>query len=211
MEQRSPEWFAARCGKVTASRICDVMAKTKSGPAASRLNYMAELIAQRLTGVTVEGYTNAAMQWGTDTEPDACAAYEFFTGSTVVPVGFIDHPSIAMSGASPDGHIGKQGSIEIKCPNTSTHIELLLGGVVPEKYMPQIQFQMACSGRKWCEFVSYDPRMPEDLKMFVKRVARDEKRIAEIEAAVVEFIAEIDVKVGKLLSLRLGLPEREAA
>jgi putative phage-type endonuclease len=200
--QGSPEWFAARLGRVTASRVADVIAKTKSGPSASRANYMAQLIAERLTGVCAETFTNAAMQWGTDMEPEARAAYEFHCDAEVLQVGFVAHPTIAMSGASPDGLIGDLGMLEIKCPNTATHIETLLGQTVPGKYVTQMQWQMACTGRSWCDFASYDPRLPEHMRLFVSRVERDGTMI-EVSA----FLAEIDAKTAELRRLY----EREAA
>jgi putative phage-type endonuclease len=211
MNQRSPEWFAARAGKVTASRIADMMARTKTGWGASRANYLAELVAERLTGVPQNGYVNAAMQRGVETEPEAITAYEFYSDNAVTPVGFIEHPAIAMTGASPDGHVGDDGSIEVKCPNTSTHIDTLLGGSVPNKYFLQIKWQLACSGRAWADFVSYDPRMPEELKLFVRRVPRDDAKIAELEMEVVEFIAEIDAKVDQLNALMIGTTPLSAA
>lgn len=199
--QGSPEWLAARCGKVTASRVADVIAKTKTGWGASRKNYLAELIAERLTGVPAATYTNAAMQWGSDTEPQARAAYEFFTDATVIEVGLVPHPTIAMAAASPDGLVGDDGLVEIKCPNTSTHIETLLTKSIADKYQVQMLWQLACTGRQWCDFVSFDPRMPEHLRMFVKRVERDEKRIAELEYQVVMFLAEVDDTLAKLTGL----------
>ena len=195
MEQRSPEWFAARLGKVTASRVADVIAKTKTGPSASRVNYAAELIAERLTGCPTEKFSNAAMQWGTDNEAGARNAYSFRTDSDVAEVGFIDHPAILMSGASPDGLIGDVGLIEIKCPNTATHLDTLEGQAVPAKYIVQMQWQMACTGRAWCDFASFDPRLPEAMRLFVKRVHRDAAHIAELEAEVSAFLAEIDRRV----------------
>lgn len=199
IEQGSPEWHAARLGKVTASRVADVMARTKSGASASRANYAAQLVAERLTGVPAESYTNAAMQWGTEREPEARAAYSFITGAKVVEVGFVDHPTLAMAGASPDGLIGDVGLIEIKCPNTATHIETLLAGTVPAKHQAQMLWQMACTGRAWCDFVSFDPRMPSDMQIFIARFHRDEARIAELEEAVSAFLAEIDGTVAALL------------
>lgn len=198
MEQLSPEWHAIRCGKVTASRVADVVAKTKSGWGASRANYMAELIAERLTGESAAGFTNAAMQWGTDNEPDARTAYEFRTDAEVVQVGFVIHPTIPDSGASPDGLVGDDGLVEIKCPNTATHIETLIGQCVPSKYIPQMQWQMACTGRKYCDFVSFDPRLPESMRLAVMRVERDDKLIASLEKDVADFLAEVETKVAKL-------------
>lgn len=196
--QGSAEWKAIRCGKVTASRVADVIAKTKTGYGASRANYAAELVAERLTGVVIEGYTNAAMQHGTATEPEARAAYEFRTDATVIEVGFVEHPNLNFSGASPDGLVGEDGLVEIKCPITATHIETLLTGKVPAKYETQMLWQMACSGRKWCDYVSYDPRLPESMRLFVKRLHRDDKRIEEITGEVMLFLNEINETVAKL-------------
>lgn len=198
MEQGSQEWFAARVGKVTASRVADVVAKTKSGYSASRANYMAQLIAERLTGAPGDSYSNAAMQWGIDTEPQARAAYSFHTDADVTEVGFIDHPKVAMTGASPDGLVGEDGLVEIKCPNTATHIDTLLGGTVPAKYVTQMQWQMTCTGRQWCDFVSFDPRMPESMRLFIQRVPRDGARISELETEVATFLTELDEKVARL-------------
>jgi putative phage-type endonuclease len=208
MDQGSPEWHAARCGKVTASRVADVVAKTKTGWGASRANYMAELIAERLTGAPAERFTNAAMQWGTDKEPEARDLYSFMTDAEVVQVGFVPHPSIAMSGASPDGLIGDDGLVEIKCPNTATHIDTLLGAAGASKYQTQMQWQMACTGRQWCDFVSYDPRLPDSMRLFVTRIVRDDDLIASLEKDVVEFLAELDAKVASLTAL---YEHREAA
>ena len=196
--QGSPEWFAARCGKVTASRVSDVVARTKTGWGASRANYMAELVAERLTGAVAEGYTSPAMQWGTDTEAEARRAYEFYRDVDVVAAGFILHPRIGQSGASPDGLVSDDGLVEIKCPNTATHIDTLLSATVPQKYATQMQWQMACTGREWCDFVSFDPRMPEAMRLFVKRVQRDGEAIAELEKLVTAFLEELDAKVAAL-------------
>jgi len=202
MEQRTDDWWSARLGKVTASRIADAVAKTKNGWGASRANYMAELVAERLTGVSANGYTNAAMQWGIDTEPEARVAYEFDRDADVIEVGFIDHPEIAMTGASPDGLVGEEGMVEIKCPNTATHIDTLLGTPVADKYIKQMQWQMRCADRQWCDFVSYDPRMPEDLKLHVKRVERDSDLIAQLEGDIKSFLRELDEKVAALTELQ---------
>ena len=198
MEQRSAEWFAHRAGRVTASRIADVMAKTKTGPGAARKNYAADLVAERLTGECREGFSNAAMQWGTDMEPQARAAYEFLHDASVAEVGFIDHPTLPMAGCSPDGLVGDDGMVEIKCPNTATHIETLLTGKIDGKYLKQMAFQLACAGREWCDFVSYDPRLPAEMQLFVKRIPRDPALIVEIETEVSEFLAEVDQTVAAL-------------
>ena len=206
--QGSDAWKALRLGKVTASRVADVIAKTKSGYAASRANYMAQLIAERLTGTVAESYTNAAMQHGTETEPEARCAYEFYQGVTVEQIAFVPHPKIDQAGCSPDGLIGADGLVEIKAPQTATHLETLLGQAVPAKYETQMQFQMACTGRQWCDFVSYDPRMPENMRLFIKRVHRDEKRIKELEAEIASFLLELAVKLSELNSV---YGEKEAA
>lgn len=198
MEQRTEEWFEARMGCVTASRTADVMAQTKSGYSASRANYMAELICEKLTGERQGGFSSAAMQWGTETEPQARMAYEIMTGATVVETGFVPHPEIAGFGASPDGLIGDDGLIEIKCPNTATHIDTLLSDKVPGKYITQMHVQMLCTGRKWCDFVSFDPRLPVELQMFTKRVERDDKLAEEIVTEVQKFLAEMEAKIDQL-------------
>lgn len=209
IEQGSAEWLALRVGKVTASKVADVVAKTKTGWGASRANYMAALVAERLTGVPQEGFTNGAMQWGIDTEPEARAAYQFEKGLRVVQVGFVDHPTIPMSGASPDGLVGDGGLVEVKCPNTATHIETLLSRSIPDKYLKQMQWQMACTGRLWCDFVSYDPRMPEEMRLWVQRVARDEPMIESLHGYIVAFLSELDEKVAALS--RLYAPPMEVA
>lgn len=196
--QGTDEWKAARCGLVTASRVADVIAKTKSGYSASRANYKAQLVAERLSGEVSDGFTNAAMQWGTEKEPEARSAYEFITSHTVTETGFAPHPSIEMTGASPDGLVNEDGLVEIKCPNTATHIETLLGGSIPAKYETQMLWQMACTGRKWCDFVSYDPRMPASMQLFIKRMDRDDARIAELEHEVVSFLEEVASTVEEL-------------
>lgn len=208
LEQGSDAWKQARLGKVTASRIADLMARTKSGWGASRSNYMAELIVERLTGQQAGGgYTNAAMQWGNETEPHAADAVEFRLGLDLQPVGFIEHPSIPMAGASPDRLIGEDGLLEIKCPNTATHIETLLDGEVADKYVKQMQWQMACSGRARCLFASFDPRLPERLRLFTRWFKRDEVAIHGMEKEVLDFLRELDGKIDALNALQL----REAA
>lgn len=201
MEQRTESWYAIRAGKVTASRVAEVVAKTKTGYSASRANYMAQLVCERLTGQQSEGYSNAAMQWGTETEPLARSAYEMKADVFVKEEGFVVHPTIEMSGASPDGLVGDEGLIEIKCPNTATHIENLLSNKAPANYVIQMQWQMACTGRKWCDFVSFDPRMPDDLKIMIVRVERDDEHIATLESEVIKFLGEVEEKVNQLKQL----------
>lgn len=196
--QGTPEWHAARCGKVTASKIADLTAKTKSGWSASRANYMATLVAERLTGTVAESFSSAAMQWGKDHEEEAARIYAFERGTELSTVGFVLHPMMDNAGASPDRLAGNAGLVEIKCPNTATHIETLLGGSIDGKYVKQMQWQMLCTGRAWCDFVSYDPRMPVEMQLHVARVERDDKAIAEIEDAVRSFLGELDTMVAAL-------------
>lgn len=207
-EQGTDEWLSERAGKVTASRIADVMAKTKTGYGAGRANYMADLIAERLTGLPKQGFTNAAMQWGTETEPQARAMYDFHTGNSVEETGFVPHPSIPMTGASPDGLVGDDGLVEIKCPNTATHIETLRGAKIDRKYLLQMHWQMICTGRDWCDFVSFDPRMPDEMQMHVERVNLDKELAEEIIVEVSKFLGELDEAVA---DLRARFELKEAA
>lgn len=208
--QGSPEWMRLRLGKVTASKVADVMAMTKSGPGASRATYMAQLLCERLTGTPTEFFTNAAMAWGTATEPEARAAYSFHHDADVSEVAFVDHPTIPMTGASPDGLIGDDGMLEIKCPNTATHLDTLDSGKPAGKYVTQMQWQMACTGRQWCDFASYDPRLPEHLRLFVVRIPRDSEAIAAMETAVTAFLAELAERIDSL-NRRYGVQMKEAA
>jgi len=201
IEQGSDEWHLARLGKVTASRISDVLARTQKGWGAMRYNYEAELIAERLTGQRTEGYVSEAMQNGIDTEEDARKAYAFYHGGTLHPVGFVNHPTISMAGASPDRFVGDDGLIEIKCPMPKKHIGTLLGGSIDGGYVLQMQWQMACTGRKWCDFVSYSVALPEHLRLHVQRIQRDDSEIERIEAEVRTFLAELDAKLVKLNQL----------
>lgn len=208
MQQNTDEWRMARVGCVTASRMGDLTARTRNGWGAGRDNYMAELIAERLTGVPAESYTNAAMQHGTDTEPEARIAYQFYADVEVTEVGLCMHPSIAMTAASPDGIIAPDGLVEIKAPNTATHLRTLLGEPIDGKYIKQVMWQMACTGAHWCDWISYDPRLPESMKLFVQRVPRDEDMITDLEKQVREFLAELDAKVA---ALRERYEQRQAA
>ena len=198
--QRSEAWHQLRVGKVTASRVADIIAKTKTGPSASRENYLAQLVCERLTGKPAESYSNSAMQWGTETEPFARAAYEARMDILVTEVGFIDHPWIPLSGASPDG-LASEGMVEIKCPNTATHIETLLTKTVPAKYITQMMWQMACAGRPWCDFVSFDPRLPEKHQLFIKRINYDPEMVNLLENSVIQFLGDVDLKIQQLESL----------
>ena len=196
MEQRSEEWFQARLGKVTASRVADVLAKIKSGESASRRNYKIQLVSERLTGERQETYVNQAMQDGIDREQFARDRYVQQFGE-VEEVGFIQHPTLE-AGASPDGLIGTDGIIEIKCPMGSTHTETLITQEVPSKYVPQIQFQLLVTGRKWCDFVSYNPMFPENLQVFVRRVFANKEYQQELEDEVKQFLNEVDDVINKL-------------
>jgi len=193
-DQRSVEWFAARLGKPTASRFNDITAKTRSGYAASRKNYMAELAAQVLTGHIPEMFTSTAMQWGVDNEPVAALNYSLITGNEVEETSLWLHDTIR-AGASPDGLVGTDGLIEIKCPNTATHLETLMKQQVPKQYMDQVMGQIWITGRKWCDFVSYDPRLPENAQIFIQRVERDEDYITSLEEEITDFLVELDRQV----------------
>jgi len=194
VEQGTEDWHEARLGRATASRFKDVMTKIRSGEAATRKNYKFELVAERLTGQRQEMYSNAAMEWGTENEPVARLRYELTTGNDVEECGFFVHPDIE-AGASPDGLIGDDGIIEIKCPNTSTHIETLRKRAVPSQYYWQIQGQLWMTDRKWCDFVSFDPRLPENAQFFTVRVNRNDKDIEELESEVKEFLNEVELEV----------------
>lgn len=196
--QGTPEWFEQRRGKVTASRIADLMAKTKSGYSTSRQNYLMQLLCERLTGKVEEGYKSTAMQRGNDLEAEARNWYQLETGESVKEVSFIDHPEINFAGASPDGLVGAEGLIEIKCPNTATHIETPRKKEPIDRYYKQMQWQMAVTGRKWCDFVSFDNRLPDNLAYFCKRIPRDEAVIQEIEQEVQAFLLELDVTIAEL-------------
>ena len=196
MQQRTEEWYQARLGKVTASRIADIIAKTQKGAyTQKRADYMNELLCERLTGQREEKFINASMQRGIDLEPKARAVYEIETGEWVEEVGFIPHPTIAMSGASPDGLISDDGLIEIKCPNTTAHIEFLQTQKPKQEYICQMQWQMACTGRKWCDFVSYDDRLPENLVYCSVHIPRDDDFIQSLEQEVEKFLAELEQKI----------------
>ena len=195
IQQGTAEWHQLRLGKVTASRVADILAKTKTGPSASRNNYLIELALQRVTKTIEESYTNAAMEWGTQTEPQARVAYEVKTGNFVDQVAFIDHPTITGFGCSPDGIVDLDGLIEIKCPNSATHWSYIKANEPPNKYFIQMQAQMAVTGAKWCDFVSFDPRMPERSQLLVVRVMRDPEYILYMEAEIVQFLKEVEKEV----------------
>ena len=191
IKQGTEEWHQIRLGKVTASRVADVMSKVKTGESAGRKNYKMDLVVERLTNSPTSSFSSPAMQWGTETEPLARMAYEAKFGLFVDQVAFCNHPTIKNFGCSPDGVVG-DGLIEIKCPNTTTHIEYLMGGIPPAKYVPQMQTQMACTGARWCDFVSFDPRLPSELQLIVIRLNRDDAYIQEIEVEVKQFLEEVE-------------------
>ena len=194
VEQRSPEWYAQRLGKATASSFGAIMTKGRSGESAARKNYRAQLVAERLTHEKEEGYTTSSMQWGIDTEDTARLEYELESGNTVDETGFWQHETI-QAGASPDGLIGEDGLLEIKCPNTATHIETLKKQQVPYQYYWQVMGQLWITGRKWCDFMSYDPRLPSNASKIIIRVERDEDQIRELEAEVKTFLREVAAEV----------------
>jgi putative phage-type endonuclease len=202
--QRTPEWFAARLGKLTASRIDDATAKTRNGWGASRKNYMAELLTERMTGKPApqSWAANAAVQWGLEHERAALDVYEFENNVTVEEVSFCPHPLIDMAGASPDGLIAVDGLVEVKCPNTATHLETIISGKIDQGYVKQMQWQMACAGRLWCDFVSFDPRLEVEDQFWTARVLRDNKMIATLEAMAAEFLGELDVMVAAIRAKR---------
>jgi putative phage-type endonuclease len=194
IQQGTEEWHQLRLGKVTASRVADILSKTKTGPSASRGNYLIELALQRVTKTIEESYNSPAMEWGTQTEPQARVAYEVTTGNFVDQIAFVDHPTIKNFGCSPDGVVG-EGLIEIKCPNSATHWSYIKANEPPQKYIIQMQSQMSVTGAKWCDFVSFDPRMPERSQLLIVRINRDEELIAEIEKEVKQFLSEVEVEV----------------
>lgn len=192
MLQRTDAWYEARLGKATASRFHDILSKTKAGATtAYRKNYKAELVIERLTGEKAPSFTNSAMQWGVDNEPIARLAYTAETGNDVEEAPFVQHLTLE-AGASPDGYVGEDGLIEIKCPNPATHIETLWKRAVPYQYIAQIQGQLWITGRKWCDFVSFDPRMPSNVQLFIFRVSRDEEYIEALAEEVEAFLEEVD-------------------
>lgn len=193
MEQRSPEWFATRLGKVTGSRVADVMARTKTGFSASRANYAAQLANERVNGKPCEDIpVTAAMLAGIENEPIARSEYETITCNLVDEIAFVDHPTIPMAGASPDGLVGDDGLVEIKSPQIKAHTEYLMAKAPPQKYYIQMQWQMACTGRKWCDFLSFNPDMADGLQTLIIRVPRDNDYIAAMESEVTKFLAEVD-------------------
>ena len=198
MKQQTPEWFAARLGKATGSRISDIVAKTKTGYAASRDDYMFQLVVERLTGINTVNFSSPAMQWGVEQEEYARSAYEAHMGVLVTEVGSIDHPRISMSSASPDGLVDDDGMVEIKCPMTKNHLNMFLGQPIAKVYKDQMMWQMAVTGRNWVDYVSFDPRCPAGLQLFVQTVVRDDEYIAVLELEVMKFLNEVEIKEKEL-------------
>jgi putative phage-type endonuclease len=198
VQQGTDAWHQLRLGKVTASRVADILARTKTGPSASRQNYLIELALQRTTGIIAESYSNSAMEWGTQTEPQARVAYEVTTNNFVDQIAFVDHPSIAWFGCSPDGLVSDRGLVEIKCPNSATHWEYFKAKEPPKKYFIQMQAQIACTDRDWCDFISFDPRMPDRSQLLIVRVNRDQAFIAEMEAEIKQFLNDVEAEVKQM-------------
>ncbi|WP_375707058.1 lambda exonuclease family protein [Bartonella sp. AA126HLJHH] len=202
MEQRTAEWFQARLGKVTASNVYNVLSKTAKGlPTSKYEDYKTKLMTERLIGEISQSYTTPAMQWGIEHEENALREYEFIYDAEVTRCGFIPHPKMKMAGASPDRFIGEDGLIEVKCPQSTTHLRFFIYDEIKPEYIAQMQFQMACTGRKWCDFVSYDPRFTGEffhLRMKVKRVLRDDQQIEQINQVVETFLAEIEREIQQL-------------
>jgi putative phage-type endonuclease len=197
--QGSQEWITARLGSLGASQVHEAVTKLKSGGyVAQRANVCANVLLERLNGTAVDCYVSEAMDWGTKCEPDARAAYEFWADVAVDLVGLVPHPTIKSTHASPDGLVGEDGLVEIKCPNSATHLETLLTKKVPAKYITQMQWQLCCTGRKWCDYVSFDPRFPPEHRTFITRIERDDEKIKELESEVVLFLQEVEDKLAQL-------------
>lgn len=207
-DQGTQEWLEMRRGKLTASRMADAMAGKET---AARKNYIAQLVAERLTGQIAPSFCNDAMAWGTEHEPIARAEYEILTGRDVNLIDFVDHPELEWCGASPDGLLLDDGLIEIKCPNTATHIDYLLGQKPPAKYVPQMALQLLCTGRKWCDFVSFDPRMPEKHRLFIVRYQPTD--LEKYNEAAALFLADVASTIERLDQRKDELmhPEQKAA
>ncbi|WP_273782699.1 lambda exonuclease family protein [Bartonella sp. ML69XJBT] len=202
MQQRTAEWFQARLGKVTASNIYNILSKTAKGTPTSKYeDYKIKLMTERLTGEISQSYITPAMQWGIEHEEEALKEYAFIYDTQITQCGFIQHPTIQMAGASPDGLIDKDGLIEIKCPQSSNHLRFFMDNEIKPEYLAQMQFQMACTGRKWCDFISYDPRFTGNSSLFrmkIKRIHRDDKQIEQINQAVESFLAEIEQEIQRI-------------
>ncbi|UNE54872.1 lambda exonuclease family protein [Bartonella machadoae] len=204
MDQRTAEWFQARLGKVTASNVYNILSRTAKGlPTSKYEDYKIKLMTERLTGEISQSYITPSMQWGIEHEEDALKEYEFIYDADVIKCGFIPHPTIEMAGASPDGLIGEDGLVEVKCPQSTTHLRFFMYDEIKPEYIAQMQFQMACTGRKWCHFISYNPQFvgrSTGLRMKVKRIHRDDEQIEQLTKAVEVFLAEIEQDMEQILT-----------
>lgn len=201
IEQRTDAWWQSRLGSITASRLGDLMARTRSGYGASREQYLAELVIERLTGTRAPRFQSRAMEVGIEREAEARDFYAFMRGVEVEEAPFVSHPDVPMTGASPDGRVWDEGLIEVKCPQPAQHLRTLLGEPIARAYLLQMQWQMACDDRQWCDWISYSPDFPQHLSMVVRRVERDDDLIAEIRAEVEKGNAEIQDKLAALETL----------
>ena len=203
IEQGTPEWHQMRLGKVSASRMAELLAKTKTGAfAASRAKYMAQLLCERMTGEPTEFFTSQAMQRGVDVEPVARAAYEAENLTSVEQVAWVEHPTIPFSGCSPDGFVGEHGLIEIKCKEIHNHLDSILNDKIDPDHQAQMMWQMACTGRQWCDYVCFDDRAPEGLQLFVKRLERNDELIQKMEDEVRTFLKDLESMIQKLNEIK---------
>lgn len=199
--QRSPEWFALRAGKLTGSCAKDMLATIQKGEAASRRDLKFKLVAERLSQSSQEdGYTNAVMQWGIDHEAEAIAAYEATTGRFVDAIGFCEHDELLV-GTSPDGFISTDGILSVKCPKTATHIRYIRDGKEPSEHIAQNTHELWLTGRQWIDFVSYDPRLPDALRLFIVRVTRTQPELDDYGRKALAFLAEVETEQGAICTL----------
>jgi len=202
IEQGSEAWKLLKVGKVSASRMADLLAKTTSGASASRAKYMAQLLCERMTGQPTEFFTTAAMQRGTEIEPIARAAYEAENLTSVEQIAWVEHPTIPMAGCSPDGFVGEHGLIEIKCKEIHNHLDSILNDRIDPDHQAQMMWQMCVTGRQWCDYVCFDDRAPEGLQLFVKRLHRDEEKIKQMEDEVRTFLKDLESMIQKLNEIK---------
>lgn len=202
IEQGSPEWLMARLGKITASKVAEVLAVTKNGPSERRTKYLWQLVSERLTGDFTRTYTNDAMLWGIENEPIAREFYEALNDVKVEQVGLYVHPRFDFAAASPDGLVGDDGLIEIKCLTTVNHIRAIYDNQPPKDYLPQVHWQMACTGRQWCDLTLFDPRVPLEMQLHTFRIERDDEEIEKMEDHVLTFNGEIEGIIAKLRSMK---------
>ncbi|AQX28205.1 MULTISPECIES: lambda exonuclease family protein [unclassified Bartonella] len=202
MKQRTAEWFQAHLGKVTTSNIYNLLNKTAKGlPTSKYEEYKIKLMTERLVGEISHSYTTSAMQRGIEYEEDALKEYAFIYDTEVTQCGFIQHPTIQMVGASSDGFVGENGLVEIKCPRSVNHLRFWITEKIKPEYLAQMHFQMACTGRQWCDFVSYDPRFSGQsahLRLKVQRIHRNDEQIEAINQAVETFLEEIEQEIKQI-------------